>query len=253
MTPDEFEAKMRLGEYFHTLKVFPWAWTVIRLDGRSFSKFTEDMNKPFDDDFHTAMKLTAQEVFENFNALYAYTESDEISILLPRNTDLFDREVEKLVSVSAALAASTITTYYKGKYPPCAFDSRLWIGVTEQDVTDYFRWRAADAHRCALNSYAYWTLRKDGLTAGKASKELEEKDYRFKNELLLKHGTNYDEVPLWQRRGTGLYWEAYKKDGFNPVTKETVVCDRRRVKVDENLPAGEDYAKFVLGIIHGNS
>lgn len=253
MNPDDFEARMRLGEYYHTIKVFPWAWTVIRLDGRSFSKFTERMNKPFDVDFHDAMASVAQTVFKDFNGLYAYTESDEISILLPKNMDLFDREVEKLVSVSAALAASALTTYYKGEYPPCAFDSRIWIGPAEQDVVDYFRWRAADANRCALNSYSYWTLRKKGLSASRASKELEEKGVEFKNQLLLENGVTYNDVPGWQRRGTGFYWEEYKKEGFNPLTKETVPCDRRRIKTDENLPAGEDYDKLLLKVIHGDS
>ena len=250
MDNDEFEAKMRLGEYYHNLKIFPWAWPVIRVDGRSFSKFTEKMNKPFDPEFHDAMTGVAQKLLVDLNGLYAYTESDEISILLSKDTDLFDREVEKLVSVSAALAASTLTTYYRGEYEPCAFDSRIWIGPSEPFVVDYFRWRAADAQRCALNSYSYWTLRqKENLNEHRASKVLEGQGVPFKTELLLKHGVDFNAVPSWHRRGIGLYWEPYKKEGYNPITKETVLADRRRVKVDEDLPVGDEYNKLLLGIM----
>jgi hypothetical protein len=38
---DEFETGQRAGEYFHTLTVLAGAWTVLRLDGRGCSRFTQ--------------------------------------------------------------------------------------------------------------------------------------------------------------------------------------------------------------------
>jgi tRNA(His) guanylyltransferase len=52
------------------------------------------------------------------------TESDEISILLPRDSDLFSRELEKLVSISAAVASATFT-HAAG---------RMWLGITQANV-----------------------------------------------------------------------------------------------------------------------
>ena len=43
------------------------------------------------------MAETAKALLSSLQGTYAYTESDEISVLLPRHADLFDREVEKLV------------------------------------------------------------------------------------------------------------------------------------------------------------
>jgi hypothetical protein len=43
-------------------------------------------------------------------------------------------------------------------------------------------------------------------------------------------------VQWWQRRGTVLYWEIYKKEGFNPQTQQTVMAKRRRIEVDDELP-----------------
>jgi len=242
---------MRGREYFHSLRILPGLWPVIRVDGRSFSRLTETLEKPFDIRFHRTMVSTAMRLLEELGGLYAYTESDEISVLLPKEADLFDREVEKLVSVSAGIA-STVFTYVSNLKEQiwaggveAGFDSRLWLGTDVSDVQDYFRWRLADAHRCALNSSCYWLLRKEGMSKGQATSELKEKDVAWKNEMLFKRGINFNELPIWQRRGTGLYWEAYEKDAQNPITGEKLIAKRRRIKVDEEIPAGDDYSVFV--------
>ncbi|MEP0832344.1 tRNA(His) guanylyltransferase Thg1 family protein [Microcoleus sp. AS-A8] len=41
MDSDRFEQKMRSLEYFHSLRLLPGAWVVIRVDGRGFSRFTD--------------------------------------------------------------------------------------------------------------------------------------------------------------------------------------------------------------------
>ena len=86
MLPIEFEGRMRALEVFHTLRLPPGAWVILRLDGRGFSKFTEArFEKPFDARFHDGIVRTAQAVLEDLQGLYAYTESDEISVLFGRN------------------------------------------------------------------------------------------------------------------------------------------------------------------------
>lgn len=87
MKPDEFERKMRHGERFHHLRVENDSFLVVRVDGRSFSRFTErKVEKPFDARFHNWMRATAEALFVGFDGIYAYTESDEISVLLPKQT-----------------------------------------------------------------------------------------------------------------------------------------------------------------------
>jgi tRNA(His) guanylyltransferase len=56
MEPKSFDNQMRELEYFHSLRLLPGAWAVIRVDERSFSKFTaERFEKPFDIKFHELM------------------------------------------------------------------------------------------------------------------------------------------------------------------------------------------------------
>ncbi|WP_430789277.1 tRNA(His) guanylyltransferase Thg1 family protein [Actinoplanes sp. G11-F43] len=135
-------------------------------------------------------------------ARYAYTVSDEISLLFDPGFWMFGRKLEKLVSVSAGLASAgfTLESGILGH-----FDSRVWIGATVEDVADYFQWRQADAGRSALHGWCYWTLRQDGATRQRATEALSGLSTAGKNELLHRSGVNFSAVPAWQRRGIGLW------------------------------------------------
>lgn len=246
MDADRFEASQRSREWFHSLVLLPGAWTVIRVDGRSFSRFTEQhFDKPFDERFAALMEETAQALFTELDARYAYTESDEISILLDPSFDMFGREVEKLVSVTAGIASATFT-HHAGI--PAHFDSRIWMGTGVSDVVDYFSWRQADAARCALNGWCYWTLRKDGRSGRAATHELARLSKADKNELLFAHGVNFNELPAWQRRGVGVRWESFERIGYDPVREIEVSATRRRVRVERELPMKDEYRALIAAL-----
>ena len=239
----ELEAGQRAREYFHGLTVLPGAWTVIRVDGRSFSRLTEHhFDKPFDERFAELMTGTAQALLTDLGARYAYTQSDEISVLLAPDHSLFGRGVEKLVSVSAGLASATFT--HAGGVP-AHFDSRIWVGTGPDDVADYFAWRQADAMRNALSAWCYWTLRKAGRSARATSEALAGTSVADRNQLLFEHGINVNDLPAWQRRGVGLWWETYPKTGFDPVRGTEVTAARRRIRVERELPLREEYRALV--------
>jgi tRNA(His) 5'-end guanylyltransferase len=238
---------MREGEFFHSLRLLRGAWCVLRVDGRGFSRFTEThYDKPFDIRMHEQMVRTASALMEELQGIYAYTESDEISILFRPEWSLYDREVEKLVSLSAGLASATFT---HAAGVPAVFDSRVWMGVNEDAVLDYFRWRQSDATRCALNGWCYWTLRKEGQSAEQASRVLHGQSVGFKNELLFQRGINFNEVPLWQRRGSAIFWEQYMKEGVDPRNGQRTQTSRRRLKVDSELPMKEAYEASLRDIL----
>jgi tRNA(His) guanylyltransferase len=238
-----FEDSQRAGEYFHALTVLPSAWTVIRLDGRAFSSFTQQhFEKPFDARFSDLMVTTATAVLTELGGRYAYTESDEISLLFDPELETFGRSVEKLVSVSAGIASAAFT---HAAGVPAHFDSRLWIGVGVDQVVDYFSWRQADAARCALNGWCYWTLRQQGQSARQATAALDHATTSEKNELLFRYGVNFNEVPAWQRRGVGLWWETVQRTGIDPVRQAEVAVTRRQLRIERELPMKEAYRDLV--------
>jgi tRNA(His) guanylyltransferase len=247
----DLEERMRALEYYHGVRLVPGAWVVLRLDGRGFSKFTASrFEKPFDERFHGLMVHTAGVLLEELGAIYAYTESDEISLLFRPSWGLFDRELEKVISVSAGTASATFTLACEEL---AHFDSRAWLGPRRKHVLDYFRWRQDDAGRCALHGWCYWTLRKEGKSVKEATTALRGQGVSAKNELLFRHGINFNDLPAWQRRGVGLYWEEYEKEGYNPKEQKAVTARRRRVKVDRELPMKEEYATLLRRLMGGKA
>lgn len=204
---DDLDQKMRVFETAHDLCVLPGLHMVARLDGRSFTRLTKEVHKfeaPFDPRFRDLMLETAEHLMSGcgFNILYGYTESDEISLLFGLEENSFGRKLRKLISILASEASAKFSLSLGAM---ACFDCRVSQLPTLDLVVDYFRWRNEDAHRNALNAHCYWRLRKEGKNVGDATGALKGMSVADKNELLFKHGINFNDLPLWQRRGVGLY------------------------------------------------
>lgn len=250
MTFDELDDKMRVFETAADYCVLPGIFMVARLDGRSFTRLTKDVCRfeaPFDERFRDMMAATAESLMTcGFRVIYGYTESDEISLLLAQDETQFGRKLRKYISTLAGEASAKFSLLL-GQV--ATFDCRISQLPNLELVVDYFRWRNEDAARNALNAYCYWTLRKAGLNEGQATGRLEGVSVGQKNELLFENGINFNDVPNWQKRGVGLYWEEYEKPAHNPITGTEVVARRRRLKKDFDLPMKGDYGDFVRALL----
>jgi tRNA(His) 5'-end guanylyltransferase len=92
-------------------------------------------------------------------------------------------------------------------------------------------------------------LRKEGYNEKEATDYLEQKSVAAKNELLFTRGINFNDLPNWQKRGIGLYWEEYEKTGFNPVTQASAAAIRKHIVVNYDLPMKDDYDAFIQKLI----
>ena len=253
---DELDQRMRVFETAADYCVLPGVFMVARLDGRSFTRLTKEacqFEAPFDERLRDLMVETAASLMNcGFRVRYAYTESDEISLLFEQDERLFGRKLRKYNSTLAGEASAAFSLLLGTR---ATFDCRISQLPNAPLVVDYFRWRNEDAVRNALNAYCYWTLRKDGLDERAATMRLQGLSVARKNELLFGYGINFNEVPNWQKRGVGLYWEQYNKPARNPSTGEKVMARRRRIKRDFELPMREGYGRFLeklLGEFGGN-
>ena len=61
---------------------------------------------------------------------------------------------------------------------------------------DYFRWRAGDAERNALNTHAWWTLRREGQGVREAAEALRRMDLADRRRLLASRGRPIESTPL---------------------------------------------------------
>lgn len=106
----DLDIRMKSYEKVTDQKLIRRMPVIIRLDGRRFHSFTRGFKRPFDDILIDSMQKTALYLCKNIqNCVLAYTQSDEISLLLIdyKNFDTqhwFDNRIQKIVSTSAALA-----------------------------------------------------------------------------------------------------------------------------------------------------
>jgi tRNA(His) guanylyltransferase len=248
---DELDERMRVFETAHDLCVLPGLYMVARLDGRGFTRLTKEVHPfeaPFDPRFRDMILTTAEHLMAGcgFNVVYGYTQSDEISLLFALQECSFQRKLRKVHSILAGEASAKFSLLLGAV---AVLDCRISQLPSVDHVVDYFRWRNEDAHRNALNAHGYWLLRKQGQTVGSATSRMKGLSVAQKNELLFQHGVNFNDLPLWQKRGSGLTWEEYERPAENPVTGEKVLARRRRIRRDLELPMKDEYSAFLRNLI----
>lgn len=164
---------------------------IIRVDGHCFSTFTRQFEKPYDMRIIDAMNAATVKLVEDFHALIGYTQSDEITIVLPCNTEIFGRKCQKL----ASLAASTATvafynclshTGYCGKLP--VFDARTFGLPNLDEVANCLIWRERDAIKNSISNVArkfYSDKELLNKNSDDKIKMMAEKGYDFWKQTLL--------------------------------------------------------------------
>lgn len=251
MNFDQLDKAMRVFEAQNDTFVLPGIHMVARIDGRTFSQLTrntEQFEAPYDDRFRDCMVATVVHLMDcGFRVIYGYTQSDEISLLFHLEDNTFGRKLRKYLSVLAGEASAKFS-HTLGTV--AAFDCRMCQLPSEQTVLDYFRWRAEDAHRNALNGHCYWSLRRNGMNADEANAYLMGFSVAQKNDFLFeKMGINFNDLPCWQRRGIGVYKERTPIAGSNPITGEATSSTRVHTKVDTELPMKDDYTQLIRSLM----
>ena len=134
---------------------------VIRIDGRAFHTFTRNFPKPFSMKFMDSMITAATIVAGEMQGFkLGYIQSDEASFLLTDYDDLqtqpwFGYKQSKIESVSASIMTAAFARCMRlaGVTDLATFDARAF-NVPEDEVVNYFLWRAQDWARNSLNMYA---------------------------------------------------------------------------------------------------
>ena len=131
------------------------------MDGKTFGTLTEKYEKPYDKNFSDNMIKTAKYLCSQIQgAKCAYTQSDEISILLTDfdkfNTQPWlDYEQSKVESISAGMTSSHFTLETRNDGTDImikVFDSKA-RNYPKEEVCNYFIGRQLDWFRNSLSMY----------------------------------------------------------------------------------------------------
>ena len=205
---------------------------IIRLDGKAFHTYTKSLNKPFDEGLISDMQQTAIHLCQNIQgAKCAYTQSDEISILITDYNKLtsegwFNYNVQKMTSISASIAASRFNNLrflrdlreewiekdivengdvnstkeffemleysYDGMELLANFDSRVF-SIPKEEVNNYFIARQRDAVKNSISMLAQSLY---------SHKELYGKNGNQMQELCFQKGHNWNDLHFSKKRGS---------------------------------------------------
>lgn len=177
---------------------------IVRVDGRAFHTLTAKYKKPFDLYFVEAMVRAAKSLFQDMQGCkMAYIQSDEASFVLTDYDNLategwFDYRQSKIESISASQMSVVFcgAMYDMGfGVVEAAFDARAF-NIPEEEVANYFLWRAQDWHRNSVSMYAQSFF---------SHKQLYEKNIPAMHEMLHRVGKNWTtDLRDEQKNGTFL-------------------------------------------------
>ncbi|MCP3682010.1 MAG: hypothetical protein GY861_04900 [bacterium] len=167
---------------------------ILRVDGRAFHTITRRrFKRAWSEEFLAQMTSTAHALMSEIQGCdFCYSQSDEISFLITdyktiRTDAWFSYEINKMVSISASIAAARFSNIF-GK--EVQFDSRVF-SLPLDEVVNYFIWRQIDATRNAIQF------------AGRENfhKHLEGVSCNEIQELLFQRGINFNDFKTVRKRG----------------------------------------------------
>lgn len=222
-------------------RCLPNCWLVVRLDGKGFHKLSSehDFEKPNDSRALALMTKSAVHVMEEFNEIcLAYGQSDEYSFVFRKDSELYNRRTSKIETNICSLFSSSFVYHWNDffpqtslKYPP-AFDGRVVLYPTNQNLRDYLSWRQADCHINNLYNTTFWALvQQGGYSPRKAEERLRGTVASDKNEILFSEfGMNYNNLSELYRKGTILLRTRVDKEHQKSVDRNGVIETQKYAK-----------------------
>lgn len=269
------ETRMKEYEGAYKYKLTPRSYVIIRLDGKNFSKYTAKLDKPFDTDLSVAMDETAKALCDEFNCKFAYTQSDEISLVV---TDIGNIEAEmihggslqKLCSLTASVATAKFNYIRNLQYlndldkdllinsinkdfiidlPKQAFfDSRVFIVPNQIEVINHMVWRQTDGTRNSVSMAAH-ALLGHKATMNKSNAEKQEMMFQEK-------GVNWNDYPTKFKRGVVISKIEVEVPITNGQALNTIEPDatvmRKKWFIDREIPIFTQDKDYLLKLIPTN-
>ncbi len=231
---DEFGDRMKMYEGVEaSRKLIPLLPIIARLDGRSFSTFTNGLERPFDRRMSGLMKECTVHLVEETNALIGYTQSDEISLIMfaPdfRSQVWFDGKVQKMTSNLAAHASAFFNKHLAAFLPEKAhlmptFDCRVWNVPNKEEAVNAVLWREQDATKNSVSMATrhYYS-----------HKEMENQGRADMMEMLFKKGVNWNDYPDFFKRGS--YVRRIKTSGAFTAEEIEALPPKHMARKDSTL------------------
>jgi tRNA(His) 5'-end guanylyltransferase len=260
---------------------------IIRLDGCHFHTFTKGFNKPFDDMLMETMQETAMVLCREIEGVkLAYTQSDEISLLITNNDTWetqpwFGNNLSKMVSVAASIATLAFNRAWNNRCDEYCEYHAAWgmfesgyspaevVIATDNLVKAYERacnkGATFDARVFVLPAdevcnYFIWrqqdAIRNSIQSMGQAHfshKELMNKNCENIKQMLVEKNLKWESIPVSCQRGICVIKKPTKvKTQIDMKAMTYMEMTRNRWTVDDNIPLFWEDRKYIDSLFnHG--
>lgn len=151
--------RLKVFERASEIVLDPTLPIILRLDGRAFHTWTLCLDRPADVRMEAAMRDTMRRLSLEVGARYAYTQSDEITLVClaeGKSQTPFGARTQKTVSLMASLASVTfndaLVKHGVVSRKPAMFDCRVYNVPDKATAAEVVLWREADAIRNSSNT-----------------------------------------------------------------------------------------------------
>ncbi len=267
---NDLSARMKRYEASYNIQLPPRGYVIIRLDGKGFSKYTKSLTKPFDSVFSDIMDAVTEDLCKYFNPKLAYTQSDEISLVLTdfeteETQGIFDGKIQKIASISASMVTAkfnqlVINNAYEElkstnerheRYSELEkiieegsrlayFDSRVFLIPDYREVYNYLVWRQKDCERNSVSMAHHAAFgHKKGIKKNSSQKQ---------DDLMLNANINWNDCPVKFKRGVIISKKNYIKTVDIPE-KGLISVERSRWETDYNTPIFTKSPEYLYKLI----
>lgn len=222
-------------------KAFKGQPIIVRLDGKSFHKFTSGMERPFDSALTAMMIDLTKALVDKTGANFGYTQSDEITLgffidSTSKAEYMFDGRFQKMESVIAGMATGLFLLSCIQHFPERVkmlpvFDCRAFVVPNLLEAYHSVLWRQQDCTKNAISMAAQSMFSHKSLQ-GLNGSEMQEKMWAEKN-------VNFNDYPASFRRGTF----ARRLRTFEPLDAAVI---EKLTALGKPVPEAAERSKIVI-------
>lgn len=178
MQIDDFGQRIKGYESNSELLLDKDKYVIIRVDGHKFSNYTQGFEKPYDALLSQLFIETTIELMKQFQAVTGYTQSDEITIIIPPENLMFSGRTQKTASLVGSFTTMSFNRllnqhilefinnamineidndrvrFLQSKNLGAWFDARVFNVPSKIEAFNSILWRVHDAKKNSKSMFA---------------------------------------------------------------------------------------------------
>lgn len=203
----------------------------VSIHGSNFLQFKKDhgMLFPYSDDLIRLMAASARHVMEDFSEISIGLGQDESFVFIfKRTASLYQRRRDKVLTNVISLFGSTFVYKWKLFFPNTTlkylpiFTGNIILLPRSKIVKEFLYFEQIKMVNKSIDQYTENIMERSGSSQVEIKDFIDNSSFGDKNELMFRHGINFNNIPPWHKRGKIIFRIksiSENSDDLNPELK----------------------------------